>query len=103
VDGVSDFSGVVLLPVVQSGTVLLERSTQISGVIGVRQGKTAVQIMELVSNGARYRLKGTGESASTRPEMGTAVKFDAGKVLETWIVSASIFGKLPKEIGATGK
>jgi hypothetical protein len=35
--------------------------------------------------------------------MGTAVKFDAGKVLETWIVSASIFGKLPKEIGATGK
>ncbi len=102
-DGVSDFSGVVLLPVVQSGAVLLERNTEISGVVGVQQGKTAVQIMELVSNGARYRLKGTGESANTRPEMGTAVKFDSGKVLETWIVSASIFGKLPKEVGAPGK
>ncbi len=102
-DGVSDFSGSVLLPVTQSGAVLLERSTQISGVVGVRQGKTTVKITELVSNGARYRLKGTGESASAPPGMGVAVKFNAGQVLETWISSASIFGKLPDEIGAPEK
>jgi hypothetical protein len=72
-------------------------------VVGVRQGKTTVKITELVSNGARYRLKGTGESASAPPGMGVAVKFNAGQVLETWISSASIFGKLPDEIGAPEK
>jgi len=97
-DGVSEFSGVALLPVMQSGAVLLDRSTQIWGIVSVRQGKTTVQIMEFVSNGARYRLKGTGGEANTRAATGTAVKFDAGKVLETWIVSASIFGKLPEEV-----
>jgi hypothetical protein len=96
--GVSEFSGALLLPVVQSGAMVLDRGTQVSGTVRVRQGKASVQITEFVSNGARYRLKGTGGEANTRGETGPAVKFDAGKVLETWIVSASIFGKLPEEV-----
>jgi hypothetical protein len=90
-DGGSDFSGVVLLPVIQSGATLLGQDTQISGTISVRQGTTTVQILEFVSNGARYRLKGTGGEANTGSGTGSAVKFDEGKVVETWMISASIF------------
>jgi hypothetical protein len=97
-DGVSEFSGALLLPVMHFGAVLLDRGTQISGIVSVKQGKTTIQIMEFVSNGARYRLQGTGGEANTRAGTGTAVKFDAGKVLETWIVSPSIFGKLPEDV-----
>jgi hypothetical protein len=96
-DGGSDFSGTVLLPVMQSGAALLAQNTQISGILSVKQDKTKVQIMEFASNGAHYRLKGTGGDANTGSGTGTAVKFDAGKVLETWMVSASTFGKLPEE------
>ena len=45
---------------------------------------------------------GTG-GTSVRAGTGTAVKFDAGKVLETWIVSTSIFGKLPEDARAPEK
>lgn len=43
-------------------------------------------------------MKGTGGEANTGSGTGTAVKFDAGKVLETWMVSASAFEKLPEEV-----
>jgi hypothetical protein len=89
--GVSEFSGALLLPVTQAGAMVLDRNTQISGIISVKQGKTTVQIMEFGLNGVRYRLRGTDGEANT-------VRFDAGKVLETWIVSTSIFGKLPVEV-----
>ena len=102
-DGASEFSGVVLLPVMQSGAMLLDRNTPISGIVSVRPDKTTVQIMEFVLNRARYRLQGAGSEANTRAGAGTAVKFDAGKVLETWIVSTSIFGKLPEDARAPEK
>jgi len=102
-DGSSEFSGGLLLPVMQSGAVVLERNTQISGIVSVRQGKTAVQITEFSSNVARYRLKGIGGEVNTHSGAGRAVSFDAGKVLETWIASTSIFGKLPEDAKPTEK
>jgi hypothetical protein len=102
-DGSSEFSGLLLLPVAQSGAVVLERNTQISGTISVRQGKTEVQITEFSLNLARYRLKGTGGEVNTHSVAGRAVTFDAGKVLETWIASPSKFGKLPEEAKPTEK
>ena len=102
-DGVSEFRGILLLPVVQSGTTLLDRSNPISGTVSVAAGKTTVQITEFVSNGARYLPSTAAGEANTLPGTGPAVKFDAGKVLETWIVSASVFSKQPEDARPSAK
>jgi hypothetical protein len=89
-DGASDFRGVVLLPVTQSGTVLFGRDAEVVGTMTVRNGKKLVQIMEFVSQGSLYRLVSASGDADLRVlGAGEAVEFDAGKVLETWMLSAS--------------
>jgi hypothetical protein len=98
VDGVSEFRGVVLLPVTQSDVVLLGRNTQVSGTMTVRNGKRSVQILEFLSPGAHYRLRSASGEANLRLlGAGEVVEFDAGRVLETWMASASTYEKLPPE------
>jgi hypothetical protein len=93
-DGVSEFRGLVLLPVTQSGTTLLGRNTEVSGSVTVRNGKRSVQILEFVSAGAHYRLKGASGEANLRaPGAGEVVQFDAGKVVETWMAATSTYEK----------
>jgi hypothetical protein len=95
---VSEFRGVVLLPVTQSDAVLLGRNTEVSGTMAVRNGKKSVQIMEFLSPGAHYRLRSASGEADLRLlGAGDVVEFDAGKVLETWMASASTYEKLPGE------
>ena len=97
-DGVSDFRGVVLLPVTQSGATLLGRNTEVSGTMTVSNGKRSVQIREFLSAGAHYRLRSAGGEANLRLlGAGEVVEFDAGKVLEAWMASASTYEKLPAE------
>jgi hypothetical protein len=97
-DGVSDFHGVVLLPVTQSGAVLLARNTEVSGTMSARNGKKSVQILEFSSTGAHYRLRNASGEANLRLlGAGEAVEFDAGRVVETWMASASTYEKLSAE------
>lgn len=97
-DGVSNFRGVVLLPVTQSGATLLGRNTEVSGTMTVSNGKRSVQIREFLSAGAHYRLRSAGGEANLRLlGAGEVVEFDAGKVLEAWMASASTYEKLPAE------
>ena len=97
-DGVSEFRGVVLLPVTQSSVVLLGRNTEVSGTMTVRNGKRSVQIREFLSAGAHYRLRSVGGEANLRLlGAGEVVEFDAGKVLETWMATESTYEKLPSE------
>jgi hypothetical protein len=96
VDGVSDFRGAVLLPVTQSGAVLLGRNVEVSGTVTVRNGKRSVQILEFVSTGVHYRLRSASGEANLRLlGAGEAVEFDAGRVLETWMASASVYERVP--------
>jgi hypothetical protein len=97
-DGVSDFRGVALLPVTQSNAVLFGRSTEVSGTMTVRNGKRSVQILEFLSPGAHYRLRDANGKANLRLlGAGEVVEFDAGKVLEAWMESASTYEKLPDQ------
>jgi hypothetical protein len=93
---VSEFRGAVLLPVTQSGAVLLGRNVEVSGTMTVRNGKRSVQILEFLSTGAHYRLRGANGEANLRLlGAGDAVEFDAGRVLETWMASVSTYEKVP--------
>jgi hypothetical protein len=91
---VSEFRGVVLLPVTQSGATLLGRNTEVSGTMTVTNGKRSVQILEFLSAGAHYRLSGaTGEANLRLLGAGEVVQFDAGRVLETWMATVSTYEK----------
>jgi hypothetical protein len=93
-DGVSEFRGLVLLPVTQSGATLLGRNTEVSGTMTVRNGKRSVQILEFQSAGAHYRLRGASGEANLRLlGAGEVVQFDAGRVLETWMSVVSTYEK----------
>jgi len=93
-DGVSEFRGLVLLPVTQSGTTLLGRNAEVSGTMTVRNGKRSVQILEFRSAGAQYRLRGASGEANLRLlGAGEVVQFDAGRVLETWMSAVSTYEK----------
>lgn len=97
-DGASGFRGVVLLPVTQSDAVLLGRNTEVSGTMTLRNGKRSVQILEFLSPGAHYTLRSaSGEVDLRLLGAGEVVEFDAGRVLETWMVSVSTYEKLPGE------
>jgi RNA polymerase sigma-70 factor (ECF subfamily) len=87
-----------LEPVTQSGAVLIGRNAEVSGIMTVRNGKRSVQILELLSTGAHYRLRSTsGEAGLCLLGAGEALEFDAGRVLETWMASVSMYEKLPGE------
>ena len=97
-DGVSEFHGVVLLPVTQSGTLMLGRNAEVSGTMTARNGKRSVQILEFLWMGTRYRLRSASGEANLRLlGAGDVVEFDAGRVLETWMASVSTFERQPEK------
>jgi hypothetical protein len=91
---ISEFDGILLLPVTQSGSVVLDRDTAVFGTISTVGGKTTIQIQELQLNGARYELASVGRGM-TLPTANTnkMVDFDAGKVIETFVSSASTYSR----------
>ena len=97
-DGVSEFRGTVLLPVTQSGATVLGRNTEVPGTMTVSNGKRSVQILEFLSAGAHYKLRGASGEANLRLlGAGEVVQFDAGRVLETWMSVVSTYEKQPGE------
>jgi len=98
-DGDFQFQGDVLLPVTQAGLVLLDRDTELHGLGKVSKERTSLRITELVSRGARYRLKGEGDAMNAQiPGAGGAIRFDSG-VYEMWLGSASTYEKTAGESG----
>jgi len=90
------FRGMVLLPVTQAGAVLLDRETEVVGIGKVSQGRTTIQIVEFVWQGARYKLRGASTTmAVSGPGAGPAVEFNAGQVLETWLAAVSTYEREP--------
>ncbi|MGA2435743.1 MAG: hypothetical protein ABSG25_10705 [Bryobacteraceae bacterium] len=97
-DGVSEFRGVLLLPVTQANAVLIDRNTEVLGTMTAKNGKKSVRILGFLSNGARYKLRSASGEANLRPlGAGEAVEFNAGKVVETWMASGSTYEKLSAE------
>jgi len=94
-DGVSEFRGAILLPVMEAGTVLLARDAEVSGTLTIRNGKKVVKILEFASAGSHYRLRSASGEADLRVlGSGEAVDFDAGRVLETWMLSGSTYERV---------
>jgi len=93
-DGTFGFRGMVLLPVMQAGAVLLDRGTEVQGSGKTAQGRTTVQISGFSVGGAHYGLKNAaGGTSAQAPGAGGAVQFDAGQVLEMWMGSGSAYEK----------
>jgi hypothetical protein len=89
------FRGMVLLPVTQGASVLLDRETRVVGTGIVNQGRTTIRIAEFEWRGTRYRLRaGAVAAQAPGPGAGPAVEFNAGQVLETFLASPSIYEKL---------
>jgi len=96
VNGASQFRGVALLPVTQSGVVLFGRNTEVYGTMTQTNGKRSVKILEFRSPEAHYTLRGASGEADLRLlGAGEVVEFDAGRVLETWMASGSTYENLP--------
>ena len=95
-DGSFQFRGILLLPVVHTGPVLLDRGAEVIGVGTMSQGQTSLAVTEFVVQGARYTLKdGTGAMKAQTPGAGGGVNFERSQVLEMWPVSPSIYEKGP--------
>jgi hypothetical protein len=94
--GSSQFHGTLLLPVVHTGPVLLDRGAEVFGAGTTIQGQTSLAVTEFVIQGVRYTLKvGDGAMKAQIPGAGGAVQFDRSQVLEMWPASPSIYEKAP--------
>lgn len=90
----SEFDGTLLLPVTQSGSVVLDRDTRVSGTISTVGAKTTIRIQEFQLSAASYDLTNAGGGMTVHTaSAGAAVEFDAGKVIETWVSSASTYSR----------
>ena len=93
-DGSLEFRGILLLPVMQGGAMLLDRNTGVAGSVSTVQDKISIQISELVLNGSTYRLTSANGAANlSGSESGQALKFESGRVLEAWMASVSVYEK----------
>lgn len=92
-DGSFTFQGSLLEPVTETGGALLRRGTQVVGSGVVSQGKTSLLVTQIVVGAHRYSLKGASGANARGPGAGPAVEFEAGKVLEMFLDSASVYEK----------
>ena len=91
-DGRSQFKGTLLLPVSTSNSLVLAKGTPVAGVGLIAEGRTSIQIRELVLNGKQYELR---TEPSVRAHQTTsarnAVQFERGRAIELWLDSAAVF------------
>ena len=91
-NGTFEFRGVLLLPVIAKGKVLIDRDAEVYGTGARTQDGTSIQIDGFVVHGSHYTLKNRTPGTSARsPEISQALEFNAGQVLETWTTSVSTY------------
>jgi hypothetical protein len=95
-DGSLQFRGTLLLPVVHTGPVPLDRGAEAIGAGKLNQGEVSFAVTEFVVQGARYTLKdGTGAMKAQTAGAGGALQFAPNQVLEMWPASSSVYEKAP--------
>jgi hypothetical protein len=98
--GEFEFRGKVLLPVTQGSVVVLGRDTEVFGSAKVSQSGTTLRITELIWGGAHFALSGRSSSMNVQTSgTGGAVVFDAGRVLELWLASTSVYQRASGDSG----
>jgi len=85
----------LLLPVNQDDLVVLDCGTEVKGSGSDTQGQTPLFVTELQVQGGRYILSGKmGVKYAWSPGTGGIIQFNAGRVLEVWLASASTYEKV---------
>ena len=90
-EGRFQFHATLLLPVTDSGTLLLDKDTQVTGFGQTNQKQTVIQITEIVTRGRQFKLSKSSTVGSKAPGVGKAVDFREGRVFEMWLDSVSTF------------
>jgi hypothetical protein len=90
-DGSFQFHATLLLPVTNSGNVLLEKGAQATGSGQTNQKQSVIRITDIVSRGRLFKLNSASAGVLKGPGAGKALSFEEGKVFEVWLDSASTF------------
>jgi hypothetical protein len=92
-DGSFSFRGTLLQPITLAGPVSLDQSTELVGSGTVNGGHVTVSVTGFTVRGENYGLRQAASGVIRKPGSGPAVELNLGKVLEMWLVSASVYEK----------
>ena len=92
-DGSFSFRGTLLQPITLAGRVSLDQSTELVGSGTVNGGHVAVSVAGFTVRGENYGLRQAASGVIRKPGSGPVVELSLGKVLEMWLVSASVYEK----------
>ncbi|MGA8605336.1 MAG: DUF4352 domain-containing protein [Candidatus Sulfotelmatobacter sp.] len=92
-DGSFIFRGTLLQPITLAGPVSLDQSTELVGSGTVNGGHVTVSVTGFTVRGENYGLRQAASGVIRKPGSGPAVELNLGKVLEMWLVSASVYEK----------
>jgi len=91
--GSFSFRGTLLQPITLAGPVSLDQSTELVGSGTVNGGQVTVSVTGFTVRGENYGLRQAASGVIRKPGSGPAVELNPGKVLEMWLVSASVYEK----------
>jgi hypothetical protein len=92
-DGSFSFRGTLLQPITLAGRVSLDQSTELVGSGTVNGGHVAVSVAGFTVRGENYGLRQAASGVIRKPGSGPVVELSLGKVLEMWLVTASVYEK----------
>ena len=92
-DGSFSFRGTLLQPITLAGPVSLDQSTELVGSGTVNGGHVTVSVTGFTVRGENYGLRQAASGVIRKPGSGPVVELSLGKVLEMWLVSASVYEK----------
>jgi hypothetical protein len=92
-DGSFSFRGTLLQPITLAGPVSLDQSTELVGSGTVNGGHVTVSVTGFTVRGENYGLRQAASGVIRKPGSGPGVELNLGKVLEMWLVSASVYEK----------
>ena len=91
-DGSFSFRGTLLQPITLAGPVSLDQSTELVG-SGTVNGGHVASVAGFTVRGENYGLRQAASGVIRKPGSGPVVELSLGKVLEMWLVSASVYEK----------
>jgi hypothetical protein len=91
-DGSFSFRGTLLQPITLAGPVSLDQSTELVG-SGTVNGGHVASVAGFTVRGENYGLRQAASGVIRKPGSGPVVELSLGKVLEMWLVSASVYDK----------
>ena len=99
-NGTLEFRGTLLLPIVHSGSVPLDKGAELVGTGTTSGGKTSLTVLGFSVQGDRYALhSGSGAVRGETPGKGGSVDLERSQVLEMWSLSPAVYEKTPRAEG----